>query len=112
MSIKIPKGKKVALVGVSVSGKTTISKLLLKYYEPEEGQININGYNIEELDLYNLRQNICYVPQNVELFSGSIKDNITLGKTNASYEEVKSACENELIDIEKISISKIRRACF
>ena len=94
VSIKIPKGKKVALVGVSGSGKTTISKLLLKYYEPEEGQINISGYNIDELDLYSLREKICYVPQNVELFSGSIKENITLGKTNASYEEIKAACEN------------------
>lgn len=94
VSIKIPKGKKVALVGVSGSGKTTISKLLLKYYEPEEGQISISGYNIDELDLYSLREKICYVPQNVELFSGSIKDNITLGKTNASYEEIKAACEN------------------
>ena len=87
-------GKKVALVGESGSGKTTISKLLLKYYTPEEGKINVNDYNIEELDLYNLRENIAYVPQNVELFSGSIKENITLGKTNASYEEIKSACEN------------------
>ncbi|MDU5108115.1 peptidase domain-containing ABC transporter [Clostridium sp.] len=94
ISIKIPKGKKVALVGESGSGKTTISKLLLKYYTPEEGKININGYNIEELDLYNLRENISYVPQNVELFSGSIRENITLGKSNASYEEIKSACEN------------------
>lgn len=94
VSIKIPKGKKVALVGASGSGKTTISKLLLKYYEPEEGQINISGYNIDELDLYSLREKICYVPQNVELFSGSIKENITLGKTNASYEEIKAACEN------------------
>ncbi|GAA0086070.1 peptidase domain-containing ABC transporter [Clostridium sp. CTA-7] len=94
ISIKIPKGKKVALVGESGSGKTTISKLLLKYYTPEEGKINVNGYNIEELDLYNLRENISYVPQNVELFSGSIKENITLGKVNASYEEIKAACEN------------------
>lgn len=94
VSIKIPKGKKVALVGESGSGKTTISKLILKYYTPEEGKININGYNIEELDLYNLRQNISYVPQNVELFSGTIKDNITLGRPNASYEEIKAACEN------------------
>ena len=94
VSIKIPKGKKVALVGESGSGKTTISKLILKYYTPEEGKINVNGYNIEELDLYNLRQNISYVPQNVELFSGSIKDNITLGRPNASYEEIKAACEN------------------
>lgn len=94
VSIKIPKGKKVALVGESGSGKTTISKLLLKYYTPEEGEININGYNVEELDLYSLRENIAYVPQNVELFSGSIKDNITLGRVNSSYEEVKAACEN------------------
>ncbi|VYU29209.1 peptide cleavage/export ABC transporter [Clostridium tertium] len=94
ISITIPKGKKVALVGESGSGKTTISKLLLKYYTPEKGKININGYNLEELDLYNLRENISYVPQNVELFSGSIKENITLGKANASYEEIKSACEN------------------
>lgn len=94
ISIKIPKNKRVALVGESGSGKTTISKLLLKYYTPEEGKININGYNIEELDLYNLRENISYVPQNVELFSGSIRENITLGKANASYEEIKGACEN------------------
>ena len=94
VSIKIPKGKKVALVGESGSGKTTISKLLLKYYTPEEGKININGYNIEELDLYNLRENIAYVPQNVELFSGSIRENITLGRGNSTYEEIKSACEN------------------
>ena len=93
ISLKIPKGKKVALVGESGSGKTTISKLLLKYYIPEEGKININGYNIEELDLYNLRENISYVPQNVELFSGSIRENITLGRGNANYEEIKMACE-------------------
>lgn len=94
ITIKIPNGKKVALVGGSGSGKTTISKLLLKYYSTEEGEININGYNIDELDLYNLRENIGYVPQNVELFSGSIKDNITLGKVSTSYEELKDVCEN------------------
>lgn len=94
ISIKIPRGKKVALVGESGSGKTTISKLVIKYYTPEEGKIRINGYNIDELDLYNLRENIAYVPQNVELFSGSIKENITLGKPNATYEEIKDACEN------------------
>ena len=94
ISIKIPKGKKVALVGESGSGKTTISKLLLKYYTVEEGKININGYNIEELDIYSLRESISYVPQNVELFSGSIRENITLGKVSSTYEEIKSACEN------------------
>lgn len=94
VSIKIPKGKKVALVGESGSGKTTISKLLLKYYTAEEGKINISGYDIEELDIYSLRQSIAYVPQNIELFSGTIRENILLGKGNASYEDIKEACEN------------------
>jgi ABC-type bacteriocin transporter len=94
LSIKIPNGKKVALVGESGSGKSTISKLLLKYYTPEEGKINIAGYDIEELDLYDLRKQIAYVPQNIELFSGSIKENVTLGKENFTYEDIKLACEN------------------
>lgn len=93
VTIKIPKGKKVALVGESGSGKTTISKLLLKYYTPEEGKIKISGYDIDELDIYALRKAIAYVPQNIELFSGSIKENILLGKANASYKEIKEACE-------------------
>jgi ABC-type bacteriocin/lantibiotic exporter with double-glycine peptidase domain len=94
ISLKIPKGKKVALVGESGSGKTTISKLLLKYYTPEEGKINLSGYDIEELDIYSLRKNIAYVPQNVELFSGSIKENVALGVENYKYEDVRNACEN------------------
>lgn len=94
VTIKIPKGKKVALVGESGSGKTTVSKLLLKYYTPEEGKINISGYDIEELDVYSLRKSIAYVPQNIELFSGTIKDNILLGKSNITYDDIKEACEN------------------
>jgi ATP-binding cassette subfamily B protein len=94
LSIKIPNGKKVALVGESGSGKSTISKLLLKYYSPEEGNIKIAGYDIEELDLYDLRREIAYVPQNIELFSGSIKENVALGKENFTYQDVKLACEN------------------
>lgn len=94
ISISIPKGKKVALVGESGSGKTTISKLILKYYTPEEGKINIAGYDSEELDIYNLRKNIAYVPQNVELFSGSIRENVTLGVENYKYEDVRIASED------------------
>lgn len=94
VSLKIPKGKKVALVGESGSGKTTISKLILKYYTPEEGKINISGYDSEEIDIYSLRSKIAYVPQNVELFSGSIKENVTLGVENYKYEDVKKACED------------------
>ncbi|UZW15569.1 peptidase domain-containing ABC transporter [Clostridium pasteurianum] len=93
VNIEIPKGKKVALVGESGSGKTTISKLLLKYYNPEEGKIDIGDYNIEELDINSLRKNIAFVPQNIELFSGSIKENIALGVENYTYDEIKQACE-------------------
>lgn len=94
LNITIPKGKKVALVGESGSGKTTISKLLLRSFEAEEGKINISGYNIDELDIYSLRKSIAYVPQDVELFSGSIKDNVILGKENISYEKIRGACED------------------
>lgn len=94
LNIIIPKGKKVALVGESGSGKTTISKLLLKSFQPEEGKISLAGHNINELDVYSLRKSIAYVPQNVELFSGSIKENIILGKENVSYENIKIACED------------------
>lgn len=94
VSITIPKGKKVALVGESGSGKTTISKLLLKYYSPEEGKIKISGNDIEELNIYSVRRQIEYVPQNIELFSGSIKENITLGVEDYTNQDIKQACEN------------------
>lgn len=94
VSIKIPKGKKVALVGESGSGKTTLSKLLLKYYIPESGKIQIGDYDIEELDIYSLRKSVAYVPQNIELFSGTIKENILLGASGVTEKELKYACEN------------------
>lgn len=89
----IPKGKKVALVGASGSGKSTIAKLLLKYYEPEEGEITIDGIDIQELSNESLRKGISYVPQNIELFSKSIFDNIRVSKPNATLEEVKEAAK-------------------
>lgn len=94
VSITIPKGKKVALVGESGSGKTTISKLLLKSFEPEEGKIKISNRDINDIDLYSLRKAISYVPQNVELFSGTIKDNVILGEHNVTNEQISIACEN------------------
>lgn len=69
ISFTIPQGKKVALVGASGSGKSTIAKLLLKYYQPEEGEITIDGADIQEMDNESLRKCISYVPQNIELFS-------------------------------------------
>lgn len=93
VSFTIPKGKKVALVGASGSGKSTIAKLLLKYYEVEEGEITIDGVDIEEYANDSLRRAISYVPQNIELFSKSIYDNIKVSKPNATLEEVKAAAK-------------------
>lgn len=63
------KGKKVVLVGSSGSDKTTMAKLLLKYYEPEQGEILIDGVDINEISNKSLRKAISYVPQTIELFS-------------------------------------------
>ncbi|MDY4078578.1 MAG: peptidase domain-containing ABC transporter [Clostridium sp.] len=91
ISFSIPKGKKVALVGASGSGKSTIAKLILKYYEPESGEITIDGVDINEYSNDSLRRAISYVPQSIELFSKSIYDNIRVSKMNSTLEEVKEA---------------------
>ncbi|MHB8126896.1 MAG: peptidase domain-containing ABC transporter [Desulfitobacteriaceae bacterium] len=91
LSFCIGKGEKVAVVGNSGCGKSTIAKLLLKYYEPESGSITINGNDIQELSNKSLRNAIAYVPQNIELFSKTILDNIRVTKPNATAEEVKQA---------------------
>ena len=93
VSFSIPQGKKVALVGASGSGKSTIAKLLLKYYEPENGEITIDGININEYKNTSLRQAISYVPQTIELFSKSIYDNIRVSKQSSTLDEVKEAAK-------------------
>lgn len=93
VSFTIPKGKKVALVGASGSGKTTMAKLLLKYYEPENGYIAIDGVDIHEISNKSLRKAISYVPQTIELFSKSIYDNIRVSRMSATLEEVKEAAK-------------------
>ena len=91
VSFTIPAGKKVALVGHSGSGKSTITKMLLKYYEPESGEIRVNGVNLNEYTNASVRRAISYVPQNIELFSKTILDNIRISRPDATLEEVKEA---------------------
>ncbi|MBO6154539.1 MAG: peptidase domain-containing ABC transporter [Lachnospiraceae bacterium] len=93
VTFTIPKGQKVALVGASGSGKSTIAKLLLKYYEPEKGYITIDGVDINEYHNSSLRRAISYVPQNIELFSKSIYDNIRVSRQTATLDEVKEAAK-------------------
>ena len=93
ISFTIPAGKKVALVGGSGSGKSTITKLLLKYYDPEDGEIDINGANLAEYTNSSVRRAIAYVPQNIELFSKTIYDNIRISRMDATLDEVKEAAK-------------------
>jgi ABC transporter fused permease/ATP-binding protein len=86
-------GQKIAIVGPSGAGKSTISSLLLRFYDIESGEITIDGKNIYDYDLENLRGNMSIVPQDVILFGGTIKENIAYGKPDATDEEIMLAAK-------------------
>lgn len=86
-------GQKIAIVGPSGVGKSTIASLLLRFYDIEGGEILIDGKNIYDFDLENLRGNMSIVPQDVILFGGTIRENIAYGKPNATEEEIFMAAK-------------------
>ncbi|XBI38532.1 hypothetical protein VPH35_123525 [Triticum aestivum] len=90
-SLSIPAGKVVALVGSSGCGKSTVISLLQRFYDPTSGDIFIDGHSIKKLDLKSLRRNIASVSQEPSLFSGTIKDNLRIGKMDATDEEIIEA---------------------
>ncbi|NFH69794.1 ABC transporter ATP-binding protein [Clostridium botulinum] len=90
-SIDIESGKMLALVGHSGGGKTTICNLIPRFYDVMDGDIQIDGKSIYDVTLDSLRENIGIVQQEVFLFTGTIRDNILYGKTNASEDEIKKA---------------------
>jgi ATP-binding cassette subfamily B protein len=101
ISFEVKAGETVAFVGPSGSGKTTLVKMLVGLYQPEEGMISCNDKNMKEIDLTELRQQLGFVTQDAQLFSGTIKDNLLFVKPDASDEEInavlqKSACHNLL----------------
>ena len=93
ISIEIPKGKKVALVGLSGSGKSTIANLIVRFFDNYNGQILIENKDIKKIELVDLRNNISMVTQETILFNDSIANNIKYGKLDASEEEIKNVAK-------------------
>ena len=94
ISFVVPNGKKVAIVGPTGAGKSTISRLLFKFYDPKAGGIYINSININKISQESLREIIGVVPQDTVLFNDTIYYNIAYGNTGATKEEVISAAKN------------------
>lgn len=93
LDLYIKKGEKVALVGESGAGKSTIAKLLLTFVKPTKGEILLNDYCILDIDYRELRRKVAYIPQKIDLFTGTILDNIKVGNPEAKYEEIVAACK-------------------
>ena len=91
INLTITKGKSIALVGESGSGKSTLADLILRFYDPTEGEILIDGINVKDIKLTNLRGLISFVSQEAVLFNDTVFNNIAFGEENASLEEVKKA---------------------
>jgi ATP-binding cassette subfamily B protein len=88
----------VALVGRSGSGKSTLVKLLLRYFEPQQGQILIDGQDIRTLDVGKYRRRLAIVHQEVDIFNGTLLNNLTYGRPNANFEQVQQACRIARVD--------------
>ncbi|MBK9398939.1 MAG: ATP-binding cassette domain-containing protein [Saprospiraceae bacterium] len=93
INMHIEKGSKVALVGASGAGKSTIVSMLMRFHDPISGEITIGGVNIKDYDLHAFRKNFATVPQDVILFGGTIRENIAYGKPEASDAEIMEAAE-------------------
>lgn len=93
ISLDIKPGQKIALVGASGAGKSTIVQLLLRFYNLDDGKISVDGKDIQSYDISAYRKNIAVVPQEVLLFGGTIKENIAYGKPDASDQEIQEAAE-------------------
>ncbi len=101
LDLEIPQGAFVGIVGMSGSGKSTVTKLVARLYEAERGSVLIDGIDITKVELYSLRRQIGIVPQDTVLFEGSIEENIALTRPEATIEEVmeaaKIACAHDFI---------------
>jgi ATP-binding cassette subfamily B multidrug efflux pump len=97
-SLHVRPGQKIAIIGSTGSGKTTIAQLLLRMFDPDSGQILFDGMDLKKLDLQDLRSQISYVPQDVFLFSDTIVNNIKFGMHHANDEQVEKAARQASVD--------------
>ena len=93
MDLRIKKGQKVAFVGTSGCGKSTIIQLLQRFYFPTKGTIQINGTNIQDYDIHYLRSKFGVVSQEPVLFNGTFAENIKYNKDNATMAEIEDAAK-------------------
>ena len=91
VEMQISKGETVAIVGPSGAGKSTLFSLILRFFDPTEGVIQVDGTDLRNWSLAALRRSIAIVPQEIDLFTGSVADNIRVGKANATDEQVREA---------------------
>ncbi|HEX7353031.1 ABC transporter ATP-binding protein [Brachybacterium sp.] len=91
MDLHIPAGQTVALVGQTGAGKSTVAKLIARFYDATEGRVTLDGVDLRDISMEDLTRNIVMVTQEAYLFSGTVADNIALGKPGASREEIEAA---------------------
>jgi ATP-binding cassette subfamily B protein len=91
ISLRIVAGETVAIVGQTGAGKSTVMKLLARFYDPDSGSVRVDGYDLRSLDLRSFRRQLGYVPQEGFLFTGTIRDNIAYGRPESSDTEVEAA---------------------
>jgi ATP-binding cassette subfamily B protein len=106
VDIDIDPGQTVALLGATGSGKSTIINLLPRFYDPSEGRITIDGYDLRDLQLDSLRSQIGVVLQETTLFAGTIRENISFGKTDATFAEIEAAAKAAAAHEEIIAFPK------
>jgi ATP-binding cassette, subfamily B, multidrug efflux pump len=99
-NLEVRKGEKIAVIGRTGSGKTTLAQLILRFYDPTHGIIRMDGKNLQTLDLFDFRRQIGYVPQDVFLFSDTVTGNILFGMDGKSGAEAKKAAEFASVDKE------------
>lgn len=106
LNLQIEKGKKVGIIGESGSGKSTIARLLLNLITTDEGDITIGNISVNEIDHILLRNKIAYIPQNIELFRGTIMDNLLIGNPDSCRRDVLDLCKKTKVSdfIEKLPL--------